>query len=208
MMFSNAGLLLTIVLGCCIRSTTATLEQLQLMHFGGRWWQEGETMIHSWGVGSFIVKFRGSSQLKIQLQSGEAWRDGLYYTCKINGGVDTKLYHTNGNDLSVAANLDSTTEYVVWCGRNNEASYGATTLSGVVLDTGGELLQATDPNVNDTMLRLEFVGDSISAGLKVTAASYSEPASASNQDVFKAYPKLLADAWQTEDYQVIAKSGE
>lgn len=206
MNLSNKGLLLAIASGYCIHGTSATLEQLQLMHFGGRWWQEGETMKHSWGVGSFLVKFRGSSQLKVQLQSG--WSAGLYYTCKINDGASFELYHANSNDLSVAANLDSAEEYVVWCGRNNEASYGATILSGVVLDTGGELLQATDPNARNAMLRLEVVGDSISAGFKVTATSASEPGSSYNQNVFKAYPKLLADAWQTTDYQVIAKSGK
>ena len=138
MNLSNKGLLLAIAAGYCIHGTSATLEQLQLMHFGGRWWKEGKTMTHSWGVGSFLVKFRSSSQLKVQLQSG--WSAGLYYTCKINDGASFELYHENSNDLSVAANLDSADEYVVWCGRNNEASYGATILSGVVLDTGGELL--------------------------------------------------------------------
>jgi len=58
------------------------------------------------------------------------------------------------------------------------------------------------------MLRIEFVGDSITAGFKVTAESASEPATIANQDLFLAYTRFLAGAWDTTDYQVIAKSGE
>jgi len=59
------------------------------------------------------------------------------------------------------------------------------------------LLQATDPNSNDSMLRIEFVGDSITAGFKVSASSVSEPSTTSNQDVHLAYPRHLADLFQT-----------
>lgn len=57
------------------------------------------------------------------------------------------------------------------------------------------------------MLRIEFVGDSITAGFKVSASSVSEPSTTANQDVHLAYPRHLVDLFQTFDFQVIARSG-
>lgn len=193
--------------GCRIHDAAATREQLQKMHFGGRWWQDGNKMNNSWGVGAFIVQFRGSSQLTLKMNSGYA--SGLHYTCQINDGVETKLYHPHSDEfLTIATNLDTSSEYIISCGRNNEASWGTTTISSVILDVGGELLPVADPNADGNMLRIEFVGDSITNGFKVTAQSASEPATIDNQDVFLAYPRLLADAFNTSDYQVIARSGK
>jgi len=59
-------------------------------------------------------------------------------------------------------------EHVVRCGRNNEASYGDTVVTGIDLESGGQLLQATYPNANNSMIRFEAIGDSITAGYKVT----------------------------------------
>ena len=47
------------------------------------------------------------------------------------------------------------------------------------------------------MLRIEFVGDSITAGFKVSASLTSEPSTTANQDVHLAYPRHLADLFQT-----------
>ena len=69
------------------------------------------------------------------------------------------------------------------------------------------MLQATDPNSNDSMLRIEFVGDSITAGFKVSASSVSEPSTTANQDVHLAYPRHLANLFQTSDFQVVCRSG-
>lgn len=210
MRYSTIGLCVAaaLLLGCCICNAAASLEQLPKIYFGGRWWQDGDGMKHSWGVGTLVVSFRGSSQLSIRMNSG--YSGGMYYTCRIEEGSEVKLYHPNAEDyLTVSTDLDPLREYTVWCGRNNEASYGVTTVYGVALDAGAELLQATDPNADNSMLRMEIVGDSISAGFKVTATSSSESATVANQDVFLAYGSLLAeDFFHTSDYQVVAKSGE
>jgi len=57
------------------------------------------------------------------------------------------------------------------------------------------------------MLRIEFVGDSITAGFKVSASLTSEPSRPANQDVHLAYPRHLANSFQTSDFQVVARSG-
>ena len=64
-----------------------------------------------------------SSQVKIK-------SDGLFYTCKIDDGLDEKLYHQNSEDyMTIAEDLDPNAEYNIWCSRNNEASWGVTTVS-------------------------------------------------------------------------------
>ena len=91
-------------------------------------------------------------------------------------------------------------KYIVYSNEvmlTNTSRYLCTQISSVVLDEGGELLQATDPNSDDSMLRIEFVGDSITAGFKVSASSASEPSTTANQDVHLAYPRRLADLFQT-----------
>jgi len=91
----------------------------------------------------------------------------------------------------------------VKCGRSSEASYGITTLTDVVLDASGELLPALG---NSMELRYEAIGDSITAGFKVTGTA-SEAATPQNEDVFQTYVRHLADAWGTSDWRVVAKSG-
>ena len=97
--------------------------------------------------------------------------------------------------------------YCIFQWSNANQYYPCLQISSVVLDEGGELLQATDPNSDDSMLRIEFVGDSITAGFKVSASSVSEPSTTANQDVHLAYPRHLADLFETEDFLVIARSG-
>lgn len=136
---------------------------------------------------------------------------GAYYTCRVvddENGVEYKVHHDNNIEyVEVASGLVPNTEHVIRCGRNNEASWGNTVIYGVEIDEGGELLQAVDPNADNKMLRFEAIGDSISAGFKVTSTSASEPSTIANQDVFQTYIRYMADAWKTEDYNVIAKSG-
>lgn len=193
------------VLALCVKSSSATWEELDNLHFGGRWWRDNDSMKHSWGVGTFIVRFRGSSELVMQMTS--SWV-GAYYTCQVDGGPEVKLFHDNQIDyFQVAAGLSPSEEHIVRCGRNNEASWGPTIIDGIVLDPNGELLQAVDPNAGNTMLRFEAIGDSITAGFKATATTAAEPSTIANQDVFQTYVRYMADAWGTNDYNVIAKSG-
>jgi len=191
-----------------VDSTIATWEQLQKMHFGGRWWQDSteDCMIHSWGVGTFIVRFRRSTTITMQMVSALS---GAYYTCQVDDGPEVRILHDNEKEsFQLFSGLLLDEEHVVRCGRNNEASYGPTKIMGIALDSDGEILQANDPNADDAMLRFEAIGDSITAGFKVTVpVGAQDPATIENQNVFKSYIRYMADAWGTTDYQVIAKSG-
>ena len=187
-------------------------DSIEKIYFGGRWWQDGNAMRHSWGLGTFIVKFQGSSSLVIKMGAALA---GAYYTCTVdNSGPEQTKIVTNtfdkANDTGmIFTGLSPLTEHTIWCGRNNEASYGDSVFVGVELEASGQLLQAVDPNANNNMIRFEAIGDSITAGYKVLVPSSraSDPATLANQNVFKTYIRYMADAWGTSDYQVLAKSG-
>jgi hypothetical protein len=127
-------------LALCINSSVATWEQLEKIYSGGRWWRNNDnTMKHSWGVGTFIVRFRGSSNLVMQMKSVSA---GAYYTCKIDGGTQVKLFHDNSIDyFEVASGLTSNAEHIVRCGRKNEASWGATIIYGTFNLNGNQSAQ-------------------------------------------------------------------
>ena len=60
-------------------------DELHKLHFGGRWWRDGDTMRHSWGVGTFIVRFQGSSSLVVKMGAALG---GAYYTCQVDGGEE------------------------------------------------------------------------------------------------------------------------
>ena len=185
-------------------------DELHKLHFGGRWWRDGDTMRHSWGVGTFIVRFQGSSSLVVKMGAALG---GAYYTCQVDGGEEVRKLVSNTYQEADAhgmsfAGLSSVEEHIIRCGRNNEASYGDSIITGVVLDSGGRLLETADPNADNSMIRFEAIGDSITAGYKVTVPpGVIVDATIENQNVFKTYVRLLADAWGTTDYQVIAKSG-
>jgi len=185
-------------------------KNLNKIHFIGRWWKNESdgSMEHSWGVGTFIVRMKGSTKLIMSMKSPDFQADdpGAYYTCRVNG-VDHQIHQIHNEDVEVASDLAPNMEHIIRCGRNNEASYGPTIIYGVKIEENGELLQAVDPNAHNTMLRFEAIGDSIAAGFKVTAKSAYEPATIANQDVFQSYVRSMADAWKTEDWNVIAKSG-
>merc|ERR1712066_180804 len=159
-------------------------------------------MRHSWGTGSFVLRFRGSTSVRAVLQNPSE----LYHVCQVDGGEEMRLAHSGGGSLTIASGLAVNEEHMVRCGRSNEASYGETVFQDVVLDAGGELLQAPGPS--DSELRYEAIGDSITAGFKVTVeAGSSQGPTAANEDVFETYERHLADAWATSEWHVIARSG-
>jgi hypothetical protein len=125
---------------------------------------------------------------------------GAYYTCKIDNGPAYKLDHDNTNEyLEEASGLVSTKEYIIRCGRNNEASWGSTIIYDINLDTRGEILQAVGPNAGNTILRFEAIGDSITAGFKATSNSSNELSTISDQDVLQTYVQFMVDAWATSN---------
>ena len=55
-----------------------------------------------------------------------------YCTCQVDDGAEVKLYHDNAMEyFEIASDLVTNAEHVVRCDRNNEASWGATTMSAL-----------------------------------------------------------------------------
>jgi len=114
------------------------------------------------------------------------------------------LAHCEGV-LVIATGLSVNQDHAVRCGRSNEAAFGETALSGVVVDDAAEPLQ---PSAHGEELRYEAIGDSITAGYAVMDSPGSpEGVTLENSDVFQTYERFLADSWSTSDWHVAAKSG-
>lgn len=106
------------------------------------------------------MRMKGSTKLIMSMKSPDAVTNdpGAYYTCRVNG-VEHQFHQIHHEDVEVASGLAPNIEHIIRCGRNNEASFGPTVIYGVIIEENGELLQAVDPNANNTMLRFEAIGD-------------------------------------------------
>jgi len=140
----------------------------------------------SLGVGTFIVRFQGSTKLVMQMKLGYAgallhlpgrWRCRSQIISRQRNGI---LRDSFGSGDECRACRSLRPEQWGLVGRYNYVGI---------------------------MLRFEAIGGSITTGFRVTSNSASDPSTIANQDVFQTYFRCMADAWGTSDYQVIAKSG-
>eukprot|EP00439_Symbiodinium_sp_Y106_P087132 s8_g40.t1 len=173
---------------------------LEKVSFIGRWWSEGGAMHSSWGTVGFQVTFQGSSRLVAKLRP---YRVKMYHTCRIDGR-EIVLEHQTG-DMVIATGLPTAETHTIWCGRNTEAFYGKTILEELLVDAGTQFLE---PPSLDGQLRLEFIGDSITAGWVVlnSAGSYINQ-NQTGEDIFQTWDRHLADAWGTADWRAVARTG-
>ncbi|CAE7408100.1 celE [Symbiodinium sp. KB8] len=127
----------------------------------------------------------------------------MYHTCRINGR-ETVLEHQTG-DMVIATGLSTAETHTIWCGRNTEAFYGKTILEELLVDAGTQFLE---PPSLDGQLRVEFIGDSITAGWVVlnSAGSYINQ-NQTGEDIFQTWDRHLADAWGTADWRAVARTG-
>merc|ERR1719222_1300573 len=61
---------------------SALTGSLTKVRFIGRWYQDGVSMRHSWGTGSFVLHFRGSTSVRVAMQNPSE----LYHICQVDGG--------------------------------------------------------------------------------------------------------------------------
>jgi len=173
--------------------------------FIGRWYDNHPGKTVSWGPHSFQTTFTGSSSIAISLSDASSLGE-LSYTCTGSalGGAE-KVFTTSQFQAPLAVGLQPALKYTLNCGRNDEASYGTTTVSDVLLQSGGTLLKSPLP---PKALRYMAIGDSITAGFKalIEPGTGVQP-SAANEDLFKTYGRHLADAWGASDWHVVARSG-
>jgi lysophospholipase L1-like esterase len=146
-----------------------------------------------------MVKFKGSRTVGVTLSTVSGNDGGSeYFVASIDGGELMSIEHPDAKStLQLPFQLDPTKEHTLLVGRSDEASYGKTTLHDIVLDQGYTALALPAQG-----LRYEVIGDSITAGFKVTG-----PPATSTEDVFKTYEHHLKEHWGVEDWSVIARSG-
>ena len=151
--------------------------------------------VNGWGQ-SVFARFKGSSAVSVKLNGG-----GLYYSYRVDNGPWKKILVQQGT-VTLASNLAKQEEHTLHFGKSDESSYGAMTFSDLVLDHGFTALDPGSPK-----LTYEAIGDSITAGFKVDCHPGGGYPSTANEDQYETYVSHLADAWGTDDWSVIARSG-
>lgn len=152
-------------------------------------------MVAGWGQ-SVFAKFTGSAKVGVNVNGG-----GLYYSYRVDGGPWTKVTAAHST-VMLANNLAEKDEHTLHFGRSDEASYGTWTFYDLVLDQGYTALDPDAPK-----LTYEAIGDSITAGFKVDCQPGGGSPSTGNEDAYKTYVAHLGDAWGTNDWSIIARSG-
>ena len=161
----------------------------------GRWEKEGDTARCGYGAAYLRAKFKGTG-IKAELSGEQIW-----WRVSIDGG-EFKRFQPAGRESVLAENL-APGEHSVLLVRSTEGQAGVSEFRGFeVID--GELLEPEQPKVH----RLEFVGDSITAGAFNDGVWI--PGKNSYYDVEDndmAYGPQLA-RMLAADYSVVAKSGQ
>ena len=166
----------------------------QEIEYFGRWDEKDGVQRSGYGATYIKANFTGTS-LKADLEG-----EGIWWRVSIDGGK-FRRFGSAGADTVLAQGL-APGQHSVLLVRSNEGQAGIAEFRGFVLDDG-ERLCAADPKKTR---RLEFVGDSITAGAlndgKLENYNYNDV-----EDGDMAYGPQLARMLGA-DYSVVAKSGQ
>lgn len=164
------------------------------IQYFGRWNVQDDAYQSGQGATYIKANFSGTS-LKADLTGEKIW-----WRVSIDGG-DFRPFKGVGEDTVLAENL-SEGEHSVLLVRSTEGEAGVSEFKGFILEDGEALCQPS-PMKNR---RLEFVGDSITAGAmnigKYNGSNYYDV-----EDGYMAYGPQLARKLDA-DFSVVAKSGE
>ena len=194
--FFRVGLLFFVIMGGGM--TTAHMTNIpaaspQIQYFG-RW--DVRDGVYRCGFGATYIKanFTGTA-LKADLKNrGDSW-----WRVSIDGS-DFRRFRPQGRDTVLAENLQPG-EHKVLLVRSTEGEAGITEFRGFAVDEGAHLT-APDPRKER---RLEFVGDSITAGALNDGKWVRDYHEVEDNDM--SYGPQLARMLDA-DYSVIAKSGQ
>jgi len=127
-----------------------------------------------------------------------------YFNAFVDGALVAKMGPISGTTTYTIAQGLAITTHTVLIIRRNETSgpSGKTSFLGFVLDSG-KTLQALPPAPTR---KIEYVGDSLTCGYGVEAASISEPFSKEKESAYLSYAAITARYFNA-DYHLIAKSG-
>ena len=158
-------------------------------------WDEGEGFMRSGRGATYIRAGFTGSFLKADMEG-----DGIRWHVIIDGGEPRKFY-PQGENTVLAENLDPG-PHQAYLVRETEAREGISVFRGFEVDDGERLLFGAEPKAR----RLEFVGDSITAGA-VNEGRYRGGSWFETENGDMAYGPQLARMLDA-DYSVVAKSGE
>ncbi|MBR6268231.1 MAG: hypothetical protein IKR28_07885 [Selenomonadaceae bacterium] len=164
------------------------------IQYFGRWNVQDE--VYQTGQGATYIKanFSGTS-LKADLTGEKIW-----WRVSIDGG-EFRPFKAVGDDTVLAENL-SEGEHSVLLVRSTEGEAGIGEFRGFTLEDGESLCQPSPMKTR----RLEFVGDSITAGA-MNLGAYDGSNYYDVQDGYMAYGPQLARKLDA-DFSVVARSGE
>ena len=176
-----------------------TFASLPNVQFVGRWYAGPSNVpAAAWGPAAFHVRFSCPSACAAEVSFDDD-SGSLVYTCGGTALAETRFTSFEMRSLSVSASAGT---HSLWCGRSSEGSYGESRVQSIAV-FGGELVPLALPS---NPLRLEVLGDSITAGYQALA-EYGQTFSLGLEDVFSSYERRMADAWGTWDWRVVARSG-
>ncbi len=168
-------------------------EDPHIQYFG-RWdFTDVKNPKGSWGCVYIKAKFEGTSIKAKFSGSSEYWQ------CKIDGNEMSKFAISSSGEYTLATGL-SDTVHTLELFRRSGGSFGITTFSGFVLDTGKVLVEP-EPT---PQRKIEVIGDSISVGF---GNEGSGGTSASTENGYMAYGPQLARMFNAQ-WSIIAHSGQ
>lgn len=168
-------------------------EDPHIQYFG-RWdFTDKKNPKGNWGCIYIKAKFQGTSIKAKFSGSSEYWQ------CKIDGNEMPKFAISSAGEYTLATGL-SDTVHTLELFRRSGGSFGITTFSGFVLDSGKFLVEP-EPTPER---KIEVIGDSISVGF---GNEGSGGTSASTENGYKAYGPQLARMFNAQ-WSIIAHSGQ
>ncbi len=177
-------------------SATSAPEPPGIQYFG-RWdLSSPPNASASWGDVYLKARFEGTS---VTIQLSDPNNDFQY---SIDGGAMQSLSPTSGTSYQLASGL-SDGVHSLELYRRSGGSFGRTTVSGLVLDAGKNVL-APDPR---PARKLEVLGDSISVGYGNENTAGMFGTSRATENGYMAYGPQLARMLGAE-WRVVAHSGQ
>lgn len=149
------------------------------------------------------MRFSRSTRVGLTLGPGET---DLYYSYRVDDGDWMKVQGTSDR-MMLAEDLDPSTEHVVRFGKCDESSDGVLDLVNLELDGGYTV--SSQPE----QLVYHAIGDSITAGFKAECSAIDDGGpecaalSHATENIYNTYVRHLADAWGTDLWSSVARTG-
>lgn len=166
------------------------------IRYYGRWEMKDKTALSGQGATYIRAKFTGSSDLRADLTG-----KGVFWEYSIDGRSFQRLEVKGNGPLTLGKGLAKDEEHIVTLVRSSEGQAGISEFKGFILEKGGRLISPPQ----DKKRRLEFVGDSITAGA-INLMPYNGKNYFVSEDGNMSYAPLLSRLLDA-DWSVVAKSG-